>query len=180
MTGFERMLRPALHTIPESLRGFLTITEIDDAEFLVGALFERKFKQPVPDFPRHIVALYRDGDGAQHLLGYSHMRPFGDIYLSGGSCSNGDAVKRMQPHERDALYAAGGTWFIILKYAFERYADCCDAFFGYTGDPRAREVAVAAGWIPTEFENLYVNWHKPLPDSFRRALLAKAHAIGEF
>jgi len=174
------MLRPALHTLPEALRSFITITEVDDAEFLVGALFQRKFGHPAPDFPRHIVALYRDAGGASHLLGYSHMRPFGDIYLSGGSCSNGDTVKRMQAHERDALYAAGGTWYLILKYAFERYADCCDAFFGYTGDPRAREVAVAAGWIPTEFENLYVNWHKPLPDSFRRALLAKAHAVGEF
>ena len=122
------MLRPALHVIPESLRSFLTITEIDDAEFLVGELFQRKFKQPVPDFPRHIVALYRDGDGAQHLLSYSHMRPFGDIYLSGGSCSNGETVKRMQPHEREAMYAAGGSWFLVLKYAFERYADCCDAF----------------------------------------------------
>ncbi|MBR0345393.1 MAG: hypothetical protein IJI03_09050 [Rudaea sp.] len=174
------MLRPALHVIPESLRSFLTITEIDDAEFLVGELFQRKFKQPVPDFPRHIVALYRDGDGAQHLLSYSHMRPFGDIYLSGGSCSNGETVKRMQPHEREAMYAAGGSWFLVLKYAFERYADCCDAFFGYTGDARAQEVAIAAGWTPTEHDHLYVNWHKPLPESFRRALLAKAHAIGEF
>ena len=174
------MLRPALHVIPESLRSFFTITEVDDAEFLVGGLFKRKFGDPAPDFPRHLVALYRDTDGATHLLCYSHMRPFGDIYLSGGSCSNGETIKRMQLHEREALYAAGGAWHLVLKYAFERYADCCDAFFGYTGDPRAREVCFAVGWEPTEHEHLIVNWHKPLPESFRRALLAKAHAIGEF
>ena len=64
------MLRPALHTLPESLRGFITITEVDDADFLVGALFKRKFNHPEPDFPRHIVALYRDAEGDTHLLGY--------------------------------------------------------------------------------------------------------------
>ena len=33
-----------IETIPPNLRSFLTITEIDDAEFAVGALFRRKFR----------------------------------------------------------------------------------------------------------------------------------------
>ncbi|HEY8012221.1 MAG TPA: hypothetical protein VIE67_14615 [Rudaea sp.] len=174
------MEQPALHVIPEPIRRFLTITEIDDADFLVGALFRRKFGDPPPDFSRHLVALYSDADGAHHLAGYSHMRPFGDIYLSGGSCSNGETIKRMQAQEREAVQAAGGVWYLILKYAFHKYANCCDAFFGHCGDRRALDVALAAGFVKTEHEHLIVHWHKPLADVFRRALTAKAHALGAF
>ncbi len=174
------MEQSALHVIPEPIRKFLTITEIDDADFLVGDLFRRKFGDPPPDVGRHLVALYRDADGTQHLAGYSHMRSFGDVYLSGGSCSNGAAVARMRADEREALYAAGGTWYLILKYAFARYANCCDAFFGHCGDKRALEVALSAGFVKTEFEPIIVLWHKPLPDVFRRALTAKVVALGPF
>ena len=174
------MDQPALFVIPDSISNFFTITEIDDAEFLVGALFRRKFGDPPPDFRRHLVALYRDADGAQHVAGYSHMRPFGDVYLSGGSCSNGATLARMQAHEREAVYAAGGVWYLILKYAFRKYADSCDAFFGHCGDKRAREVALAAGFINTEVEPIIVNWHKPLAEVFRRALTAKVVALGPF
>jgi hypothetical protein len=166
--------------LPSSLRDIVTITEVDRADFFITELFKRKFGHPPPDFPRHLVALYRDPSGAMHLIGYSHMMPFGDVYLSGGSCSDGETIRRMQAHERDALQAAGGIWFYLLKYAFRKYADCCDAFFGHCGDKRAREVAFAAGFIQTEHENLIVNWHKPLHENFRRALTAKVHALGKF
>ncbi|HEX3122068.1 MAG TPA: hypothetical protein VHQ21_02110, partial [Rhodanobacteraceae bacterium] len=66
--------------------------------------------------------------------------------------------------------AAGGIWFWILKYAFRKYADCCDAFFGHCGDKRALEVALAAGFIQSAHEHIIVNWHKPLQDNFKRAL----------
>jgi hypothetical protein len=86
----------------------------------------------------------------------------------------------MTEAQRDALYAAGGTWFLILKYAFAHYADRCDAFFGHCGDERALEVALAAGFEQTEHQHLIVHWHKPLHEVVRRALVAKAHAIGPF
>jgi len=166
--------------LPESLRDIITITEVDRADFFITDLFTRKFGHPPPDFPRHLVALYRAPDKGMHLIGYSHMMPFGDVYLSGGSCSDGEAIARMQPQDRDALRAAGGIWFWILKYAFRKYADCCDAFFGHCGDKRALEVALAAGFIQTEHEHIIVNWHKPLQDNFKRALTAKVVALGKF
>ena len=174
------MERDASHTIPEHLRGFFTITEVDDAHFLAGALFKRKFAAPPPDEGRHLVALYRDADGALHLGGYSHMRPFGEVYLSGGSCSEGATIRLMPPAQREALQAAGGVWFLVLKYAFERYADCCDAFFGHCGDRRALEVATAAGFESAGHEHLIAHWHKPLHPVIRRALVAKVHALGPF
>lgn len=167
-------------TLPANLRSFLTITEIDNADLLVGDLFRRKFGDPPPGVGRHLVALYRDASGEPHLAGYSHMRPFGDVYLSGGSCSNGETIRRMQPHDLAAVQAAGGIWFLILKYAFAKYADCCDAFFGHCGDRRALEVALAAGFEHAEYEHLIVNWHKPLSAERRRALTEKIHALGPF
>jgi len=171
---------PALDVIPESLRSFLTITEIDDAEFLVGALFRRKFAVPPPPFGRHLVALYRGSDGTPRLAGFSHMRPFGDVYLSGGSCTEGDTIRTMDPAHRDAIYAAGGVWYLILKYAFAKFAGDCDAFFGHCGDARALEVAQAAGFVKTEFPPIIVNWHKPMHENFKRALTAKVVALGPF
>ena len=169
-----------VETIPPNLRDFLTITEIDDAEFLVGALFRRKFNAPPPDVGRHLAAFYRAGDGSLHLAGYSHMRVFGDVYLSGGSCSEGETIRRMSDPHRDAIYAAGGVWHLILKYAFAKFADDCDAFFGHCGDARALEVAQAAGFVKTDVPPVIVNWHKPLHEVFRRALLAKVVALGPF
>ncbi|MBN8727927.1 MAG: hypothetical protein J0H15_09545 [Xanthomonadales bacterium] len=174
------MERDAIHTIPEHLRGFFTITEVDHAGFIAGALFQRKFAAPPPDERRHLAAFYRGADGALHLAGYSHMRPFGEVYLSGGSCSEGATIRLMQPAHREAIQAAGGVWFLVLKYAFERYADCCDAFFGHCGDRRALEVATAAGFEAAGPEHLIAHWHKPLHPVIRRALVAKVHALGPF
>ena len=167
-------------TLPRELRDFLTITEIDHADFLVDALFRAKFGEGPPEEAHHLACLYRGPDGASFLAGYSHMRPFGDVYLSGGSCTSGDTIRRMQPHERAAVEASGGVWFWLLKYAFRKYADECDAFFGHCGNPRALQVALAAGFSKTEHEPVIVNWHKPLHESIRRALLAKVVALGEF
>jgi hypothetical protein len=169
-------------SIPAALQDRLVITEVDahTSEFLVGDLFRRKFGAAPPDVAHHLVALYRDDERGLQIAGYSHMRPFGDIYLSGGSCSDGNVIRRMPQPERDALYGAGGTWFLILEYAFERYADRCDAFFGHCGDARALQVALAAGFELTEHQHLIVHWHKPLHEVVRRALVAKAHAIGPF
>jgi hypothetical protein len=170
----------ASEILPASLQEFMTITEVDHGNFLVTDLFKRKFGHPPPDQPRHLVGLYRDPGGALHLAGYSHMMPFGDVYLSGGSCTNGDTARLMLPEQRDALREAGGLLFYMLTYAFRKYADCCDAFFGHCGDRRALEVTLAAGFIQTEHEHLIVNWHKPLHPNIQRALLAKVHALGSF
>jgi hypothetical protein len=166
--------------IPADLRSFLTITEIDDAELLVGALFRRKFVAPPPDFGRHLVALYKSADGNLRVAGFSHMRPFGDVYLSGGSCSDGETIRAMTTAHREAIHAAGGVWYLILKYAFAKFADDCDAFFGHCGDARALVVAQAAGFIKTEFAPVIVHWHKPLHENIRRALTAKVVALGPF
>jgi hypothetical protein len=166
--------------LPPALRGFLTLTEIDSARFMVGGLFRRKFDDVPPDEPHHLACLYRDPHGALHLAGYSHMRPWDEVLLSGGSCTSGDTLRRMRPDERAAVQASEGIWFYLLKYAFRKYAGCCEAFFGHCGNPRALQVALAAGFVQTDQAPVIVHWHKPLPDTRKRDLLAKVVALGAF
>ena len=165
---------------PQSLRAFLTITELDDASAFFGGLFERKFGHPVPDYPCHLGVFYRESTGRFLPLSYLHFLPFGDIMLVGGLCTDGDVFKAMSAPEREAVRAAGGVMVHGLRYAFERLADRCDAYFGYCGDPRAYEVDMQAGFVPTAHDKLIARWHKPLDELRRRALVAKAHAIGPF
>jgi len=172
--------RSAADTIPESVRAFLTITEIDDARFLAGALFRRKYAQTPPEMPHHLAAFHRADDGTLRLAGYSHMRPFGEVYLSGGSCTDGDTIRAMSAPHREALSAAGGVLFLILKYAFAKYAGECAAFFGHCGDARALEVTRAAGFVETGFQHVIAHFHTPLPDERRRELIAKVVALGPF
>jgi hypothetical protein len=168
------------YILPESLRGFIAITEIDDVRLGVEALFRRKFEHPPPATPHHLGAFHLGADGSARLLCYSHMLPFGDLFLSGGSCTDGDVYRAMPAAQREALAAAGGPWHHVLKFAFAKFADRCEAFFGYSGDERALAVCRAVDFLPTGHPHLIVHWHKPLHEVMQRALVAKAHAIGPF
>ena len=168
------------HTLPEALRAFLTITEIDNSDFFIRKVFARKFGHAPPDFPRHFAAFYRARDGGSFVAGYSHMRKFEDVYLSGGSCTDGDTIRMFSPEEKALVDVAGGIFPQILKYKLAKLALDCDAFFGHCGDRRAFEVGIAAGFEQTEYEHLLVHWHKILKTNRKQELTAKINAIGAF
>jgi hypothetical protein len=159
---------------------FILVTEVDRGPSFAGHIFQRKFKSDPPDFPHHVVTFYRKSWDCMVPFSYVHIRPFGDIYLVGGASTDGRGFELMQPEERDAVKAYGGVYLNALRYAFDKFADRCDAFFGYCGDARAYEVDVAAGFEPTIHDKLIVRWHKPLDEVRRRSLVAKAQAIGPF
>ena len=158
---------------------FILITEVDDWR-IARPIFQRKFKADPPDVPHHIVSFYRAPDGALWPASYVHYRPVGDIDLVGGASTDGDVLRRMSDAERTAVQTSGGLYLQALRWAFARYANRCDAYFGYCGDARAWDVDMAAGFVPTEHDKLIARWHKPLPENVRRALVAKAHALGPF
>ena len=174
------MHQAALHTIPAALREYFTITEIDHADLLAAGLFQRKFGSPPPLAGHHLVALHRADDGVLRVAGYSHAGEFGDVCLIGGACTDGPVMRCLPAAQAAAIRAAGGVWYLLIKYMFARYADRCEAFFGYCGDARAYEVDLRAGFEPTPHEHLIARWHKPLTASRRDELTAVAHAIGPF
>ena len=158
---------------------FILVSEVDDWR-IARPIFQRKFKADPPDTRHHIVSFYRAPDGALWPASYVHFRPFGDVYLVGGASTDGDVLRRMSEREREAVHESGGLYLQALRWAFEHYADRCDAYFGYCGDARAWDVDMAAGFVPTDHDKLIAVWHKPLHENVRRALVAKAHALGPF
>jgi hypothetical protein len=166
--------------LPPVIEPLIVITEVDDARPFFGDLFRRKFGNPLPDYPHHVGVFHRGADGRFTPLSYLHLLPYGDIILVGGGCTDGEAIRGLPDADRDAIRAAGGLLLHALRYAFERFADRCDAYFGHCGDARAYEVDMQAGFEPTGHDQLIVRWHKPLDPVRRRALVAKAHAIGAF
>lgn len=161
-------------------RAFLTITEVAEGPFFVNDLFRRKFGSDGPDIPRHFIAFYKDSAGALHVAGFSHMMRFNRVYLSGGSCSDGNVLKMMSAEELDLVKAGGGIWAMILQHCWRRLDAECDAYFGHCGDPRAREVALANGFVATHTPVHIVRWHKSLPEAEKQALLDSVIAIGLF
>lgn len=164
----------------KSLEEFISVTEVDDGPFFVRELFKRKFGAEPPHEGRHVVAFFRPAPLEMRVLGYAHFRPFGDIVLVGGVCTDGRCFAYMSQEQRDAITTVGGAYFNILKYGFEKYADSCDAYFGYCGDARAEVVNLQAGFRKTEHPHLLVNFHKPLHEVAQRALITEAAAIGPF
>lgn len=155
-------------------------SEVDDGEFFAGGLFRRKFASPPPPVGHHIVAMLKDAAGALHVAGYAHFHAFEDVMLVGGVCTDGDVMRRLSPELSRQAATAGGVYFNILKYAFAKFADQCNAYFGYCGDARAEVVNLSAGFSRTGHRYLLVNFHKPLDDRLRDALVGKVAAIGPF
>lgn len=161
-------------------RAFFTVTELGEARFFVNDLFKRKFASDAPDIPRNFVAFYKDPDGALHVAGFSHMLRWRSCYLSGGSCSDGNTLRRMSEEERSLVHREGGVWALVLRHAFKRLDDECDAYFGHCGDRRAREVAMASGFEPLHTPVHIARWHKPLAAQARAELIDGVIAIGLF
>jgi hypothetical protein len=166
--------------LPSVIEQRIVITEIDDAQPFFGDLFRRKFGDPIPDYPHHVAVFHRGSDARFPPLSDLHLLQHGDLMLVGGGCTDGEAIRQLPAADRDAIRDAGGLLLHALRYAFERYADRCDAYFGHCGDARAYEVDMQAGFEPTAHAQLIVHWHKPLDPERRRALVDTAHSLGAF
>lgn len=161
-------------------RSFLTITEVAEGPFFVNDLFRRKFGGDAPDIPRHFMAFYKDAAGALHVAGFSHMLRYNTVYLSGGSCSDGNTLKKMSAEELAIVKEQGGIWAMILRHCWSRLDGECEAYFGHCGDPRARVVALSTGFVVTHTPVHIARWHKPLSDQRKTELLDSVIAIGLF
>ena len=163
-----------------SLPSFVSLTEVDDGPFFVDALFRRKFGGEPPASAHHMIAFLRLDGQRMAPACYAHFMPFGDIILVGGVCTDGSVLRSLDPARQAAINGCGGLYFQLLRYGFARFADRCQAYFGYCGDARAEEVNLSAGFCRTEHPHLLVNFHRETHPVMQRALIAKAAAIGPF
>ncbi|MBX3724732.1 MAG: hypothetical protein KF823_02310 [Xanthomonadales bacterium] len=156
------------------------VEEVEDGHTLARALFRRRYRLEIPDFPLHVVGFWVDDQGSRHPACYIHWSRDGDILLGGGACSDDRLLRRLPAADRQALRTVGGIYRHTLVRSLAIYADRCSALFGYSGDALAIRETCAAGFEPTGHPHLLVHFPRPLPPERRRELIAQAHAIGPF
>ena len=159
---------------------FMIFEEVRDAAPYAGALFQRKFGAPIPDYPHHFIALYRHPSGSLHVASYGHVIPFGDIGLGGGSCTDERVLRLITAEHRAALRASDGLHCNLIRFIFNALAPKLAAIFAYCGDPRAEQVDLRAGFEKTEVPLLLRRVLQPTHPLHLQALTAKAAAMGAF
>ena len=158
----------------------LEVVEVDAAEVFAADLFRAAFGHPIPDFPRHFVALYRDAAGALAVAAYVHYTAWDDdAWLSGGLCVDRAAYTRAKPADAAAWKRAGGIGEIVLRDTFARLTDRA-AIFGHCGDPRQWQHDLNAGFVPAGPPQLLVRWNRALPADAQARMIARAAALGPF
>jgi len=98
----------------------------------------------------------------------------------GGAMTDGNTYRQMPADLAVQIGQSGGIYLHLLRFAFDYYTDQCEAYFGYAGDQRAYDVDIQAGFEPTSYQHLIVNFHKPISDDRKQFLIEKIHGIGPF
>ncbi len=163
-----------------ALDEFVSITSLDDTDPAVNALFRRKFRADIPEFPNHVVAWVRDADGGRQPCCYSHVTDCGDLLLGGGACSDDRVLRRLTTEQRDALREVGGIYRLTIEWVVAHFRDRFPALFVYVGDPLSERVLRGAGFEPTHVERLMVRWLQQPTDRRRHQLVAKAKSFIPF
>jgi hypothetical protein len=161
-----------------SLEPGIVVRELADAT-IANALFQRRYRENVPDFPLHVVAFWND-DGKEIPVCYIHFTAQGRALLGGGACVDDRAMRRMPASLRDAIREAGGLYKYSLGWSMRHFAPRCDAIFGYCGDALAERVDLALGFKKTEHRHLLVYWIRELTSEKQQDLITCAHAVGAF
>jgi hypothetical protein len=163
-----------------SIDSFITVTEVDEGPAFADALFQRGYRKPAPDFPHHIVAFYKRGDGALLPVSYVHFTDCGDIFLAGGASTDGDLVRSMPAEQQAALRDHGGLMLATLRHGFMLYGPRCEAIFTCCGDARALETTPKLGFVETGIQYLLVNFLRDQSPRRRREMVAKAASFMPF
>ena len=166
--------------VDPTLRDFIVLTEVDSGPVFAQHIFQRKFHQDCPDFPHHIVAFYITAGREFVPASYAHFRPYKSVYLAGGGCTDGNALQNLSEDEKTKLTVANGLLLQTMRYGFIRFADQCEAYFGYCGDDRAWGVFMEAGFEPTSHKHLIARWHKEVSEQRKTELIEEVFTIGPF
>ena len=143
------------------LFNFITPVVVDNGQYFINDMFQRKFRSDAPKHTNHLISFYNKGD-AFIPVSYLSFLPYKNVLLVGGGMTDGRAIRQMSESQKQCITDNNGILYFMLKYGFEYFADQCDAFYGRVNDPRALEVDLAAGFEKTEYQYIVVNFHKPL------------------
>ena len=152
------------------------VAEVDDARALAvaGALFQRKFGQRIPDFPRHFVAII-----GERCAGYVHYTPWQGDFLCGGLCIDDRVYRELPTADRAWIRERGGIAEIMMRGA-HAVLDAHATIWGYIGDKQAEAVDRRVGFVPVAEPYLFAIWRSPLSDVQKAERIAAAKCIGPF
>lgn len=158
----------------------LRVVEVSDGRYFAGEIFRRKLGGTLPDYGRHLVAMYRHDPLRFTPLGYLNILRHDSAALVGGGSVDGRAFTDIPEQACRNIRETGGVLYHLLTHAFSDMAGDFEAFFGYCGDARAEEVDLQAGFRHTRHPKLLANFHRPLDASRRDQLLDEIFALGPF
>lgn len=158
----------------------ILITPVVNAPFFVDDMFQKAYKHDCPDFGQPLVCFYRKNCDHFIPLCFTLFWKHDEVMLNGGSVTNGAGFKQVPEHISRSIRESEGLFYHILRFGFDYFKDDCDAFFATCGDERAWDVSMKAGFEPTKYHHLIVNFHKPMPDWRKDILTDKIHQLGTF
>lgn len=159
---------------------FIIVNEAERGPAFAAAVFQRKYKLPVPEFPHHVIACFHEADDRFSVACYIHFTDCGDILLGGGACTDDRVLRRMSTEQRDCIRASGGLYLHTLKWALRHFGERFSAVFGYCGDALAERVDRAAGFESTQHDHLLVYWTREVDPRLRAQMVAKANSFVPF
>jgi hypothetical protein len=158
----------------------LLITTVNDGSFFIDELFQKKFGSAAPQYGHSVICFYRSNWDHFLPLCYGNFLPHEEVILVGGVMTDGRTFRHLPQELSEKINDAGGIYYHVLKYAFEAFKDNCEAYFGLAENPRALAVNLTAGFEPTKYQHLIVNFHKPITAERKTYLIEKIHGIGPF
>jgi hypothetical protein len=171
----------SLPQLPESLRSFLHVAEMDTAQPFATTLFQQKFGSPPPDFGQHFTLWARMESGGFQIASYVHMWcRNGHGYLGGGA-TDGAVIRNFSEAQRNAISEAGGLYVPLARYVFQKYASAMPVIFGYCGDAHAFTRHLQAGFKRVEnHPHLMTHFNWSLTPVQQAELIAIGDAAGAF
>ena len=164
----------------ETLGDFVSFSAVDDAELLVGELFQRKFCLPLPRFPHHFVGFVRDGERSLYPVSYYHATDCGDLILAGGACSDNRVLRRLNSQQRERLRAYGGIYRCSLIFGLDYFRKGFPVIFVFCGDALSERVLRSAGFEPAGPDQLFAHWLQSADRKRRSQMIAKAETFMPF
>lgn len=160
---------------------FFRVVEVVDADFLVGALFRRRFStDSFPGSPKHFVAFYKGTDGTLLPLGYVHFEIWEGQAMGGGLVIDERAYRRAARLDREVIRAKGGVAEAMLRESFALLPSNVMAIWAYIGDPLSEKVNRRVGFLPTGEQYLRVIWRSELDVDAKAYWLKRVVEYGPF
>lgn len=171
----------ARDAVTRAFSEFFRVVEVTEADFLVGALFRRRFAtDSFPDSPKHFVAFYKGVDGTLLPLGYVHFEIWEGQAMGGGLVIDERLYRRMPPGDRDMIRANGGVAEALLRASIALLSDDLIGIWGYVGDKQAEKVDLRVGFRHTGRLHLMVIWRNEPDEAGKAYWIERAAAYGPF